>query len=80
MSRAAVFPLACLGKRIGPSLEPRDRIPHRDRPMWYYFHRGLNLAAREIGRLDPEHWLLLGMIAIVLGMLWLRGFGSRRNF
>ncbi|GAB6187929.1 hypothetical protein [Thermopirellula anaerolimosa] len=48
--------------------------------MWYYLNRGLNLAAREIGHLEPEHWLLLGMLAVILGMLWLRGFGSRRNY
>ncbi|NMC21006.1 MAG: hypothetical protein GYA33_11385 [Thermogutta sp.] len=48
--------------------------------MWYYLDHGLNLAAREIGRLEPEHWLVLGVLAVVVGTVWLRGFGSRRHY
>ncbi len=48
--------------------------------MWHYLDRLLNLVSREIGHLEPEHWLMLGALTILLGLIWLRGFGSRRNY
>jgi hypothetical protein len=32
------------------------------------------------GRLDPQQWLLVLGVAIVVGLLCLRGFGSRSQY
>jgi hypothetical protein len=37
-------------------------------------------AMRFVDRLDTQEWLIVGIVAIVVGVLCLRGFGSRSGY
>jgi hypothetical protein len=44
--------------------------------VWRYVDSVLNAA----GHLDREHWVLLSALVLVVGLIALRGFGSRTNY
>lgn len=33
-----------------------------------------------VGRLGPQEWIIVAAVAIALGAIWLRGFGSRADY
>ena len=40
----------------------------------------LEKIACHLTGLDRQHWILLSVIALVVGVVCLRGFGSRTNY
>jgi hypothetical protein len=35
---------------------------------------------RFAGRLDPQQWLLVLLVVIIIGLICMRGFGSRSQY
>jgi hypothetical protein len=35
---------------------------------------------RDAGNLEPQHWLLILVVIIIIGAYFLRGFGSRAKY
>jgi hypothetical protein len=48
--------------------------------MWYRIERFTTELSRAIDRLDSQQWLAISVAAIVLGAIFLRGYGSRTNY
>ncbi len=44
--------------------------------MWPYYRT----LMRHIERLDTQEWLMVFIIAVGIGALCMRGFGSRANY
>jgi hypothetical protein len=44
--------------------------------VWHY----IDLVTRHASHLDRQHWVLLSVLVLGLGMLCMRGFGSRTNY
>jgi hypothetical protein len=44
--------------------------------VWNYLEKVADVA----GSLERQHWLLLSVIVLGLGMLCMRGFGSRNYY
>jgi len=44
--------------------------------VWHY----LELVTRHANSLDREHWVLLSVVVLGVGLVCLRGFGSRTNY
>ncbi len=44
--------------------------------VWEYLEK----VARHFGGLERQHWILLSVVALVVGLVCLRGFGSRTNY
>ncbi len=42
--------------------------------------RFVNQLMRQLGRLEPEQWILLAVGVLVVGMFCMRGFGSRKDY
>jgi hypothetical protein len=40
----------------------------------------LEKIACHLTGLDRQHWILLSVVALVVGVVCLRGFGSRTNY
>jgi len=51
-----------------------------NRSMWYKWDYYLHYLLRKLEHLDPQEWLLVLVAAIFIGMVCLRGFGSRSNY
>ena len=37
-------------------------------------------AMRFVDQLDTQQWLIVGIVAVVVGVLCMRGFGSRSGY
>jgi hypothetical protein len=48
--------------------------------MWYRVELMSNQLQRAVNNMDSEHWIVLSVVAFILGMVFLRGFGSRTNY
>jgi hypothetical protein len=44
--------------------------------FYQVYHRVLHYA----GSLEPQHWVIILVVIIVVGVFFLRGFGSRAKF
>lgn len=44
--------------------------------FWHYAHA----AAEYPTTFDRRHWIVLSVVAVTLGCLCMRGFGSRKNY
>jgi hypothetical protein len=44
--------------------------------VWRY----VNEVTSAAGRLDREHWIALSVLVLVIGLICMRGFGSRSNY
>jgi hypothetical protein len=44
------------------------------------FYRYLDQLTRYAGNLDRQHWVLLSVAVLVMGLVCMRGFGSRNNY
>jgi len=43
-------------------------------------YRVLNLVTSYAGQLDRQQWVVISFLVLGLGLLTLRGFGSRSNY
>jgi hypothetical protein len=48
--------------------------------MWYRIEQAGNNVMRTVLHMDSEQWLLVSGIAVVLGAIFLRGYGSRTTY
>jgi hypothetical protein len=46
----------------------------------YYLYRLVDDVTRYAGQLDRQQWIVLSLLVLVLGLVSLRGFGSRNNY
>lgn len=44
--------------------------------VWRY----IDQVTQQASSLDRQHWVLLSVLVLGLGMLCMRGFGSRTNY
>jgi hypothetical protein len=44
--------------------------------VWHY----LELITRHANNLDRQHWVLISVVVLGVGLLCLRGFGSRAHY
>jgi hypothetical protein len=44
--------------------------------VWHY----LDVVSRSASQLDRQHWVILSVLVLVLGLVCMRGFGSRNNY
>src|SRR5687767_2993290 len=54
----------------------RVRIP----TMWYRIERAADNIMRAVVHMDSQQWIMISCIAIVLGAIFLRGYGSRTSY
>jgi hypothetical protein len=40
----------------------------------------LDQLTRYAGNFDRQHWVLLSVVVLVMGLICMRGFGSRTNY
>ena len=45
-------------------------------PIW----RVINVVTCYAGQLDRQHWVVISFLVLGLGLLTMRGFGSRSNY
>lgn len=48
--------------------------------MWYRLGQVSDGIERAINNMDSQQWIVISVIAILLGAVFLRGFGSRSNY
>ena len=44
--------------------------------VWHY----VDLVTRAASQLDRQHWIILSVLVLVLGLVCMKGFGSRNNY
>jgi hypothetical protein len=44
--------------------------------VWRYIDSVVNAA----GALEREHWIAMSVIVLIIGLICMRGFGSRSNY
>jgi hypothetical protein len=44
--------------------------------VWHY----LDVFTRSAAQLDRQHWVILSVLVLVMGLICMRGFGSRSNY
>jgi hypothetical protein len=48
--------------------------------MIQYMNRLCDHALRYVGHLTPQEWLLVLAVVVLLGLICMRGFGSRSSY
>jgi hypothetical protein len=48
--------------------------------MYQDICRLIDDLTRQAGHLDRQHWVVLSVLILGLGLLMMRGFGSRNNY
>ena len=48
--------------------------------MPYQIVRFIDLVTRYAGQLDRQQWIILSVLVLMLGLITMRGFGSRNNY
>jgi len=48
--------------------------------MYQDICRLIDDVTRQAGRLDRQHWVVLSVLILGLGLIMMRGFGSRNNY
>ena len=46
----------------------------------HYVWRLIDEVTRYAGQLDRQHWVMISVFVLILGLFTLRGFGSRNNY
>jgi hypothetical protein len=46
----------------------------------HHIWRLIDVVTRHAGQLDRHQWVFVGLLVFGLGLLTLRGFGSRTNY
>jgi hypothetical protein len=46
----------------------------------FYVWRIVDQITRYAGQLDRHQWIMLSVLVLVLGLITMRGFGSRNNY
>jgi hypothetical protein len=46
----------------------------------YQISRFIDQATRLAGQLDRQQWIIVSVLVLVLGLVTMRGFGSRSNY
>jgi len=44
--------------------------------FWTYYRE----SVQTLGRMQPEHWAGLAVVVVVVGLICMRGYGSRANY
>lgn len=44
--------------------------------LWHY----VDVVTRHASQLDRQQWITLSILVLVIGLISLRGFGSRTNY
>ena len=44
--------------------------------IWHY----VDAVTRAASQLDRHHWVILSVVVFVVGLVCMRGFGSRSNY
>jgi hypothetical protein len=44
--------------------------------IWHY----VDVVTRTASHLDREHWVILSFVVLVVGLVCLRGYGSRTSY
>ena len=53
---------------------------HRDEAVMNFVWRVIDDVTRHAGELDRQQWVVLSVLVLGLGLLTMRGFGSRNNY
>lgn len=48
--------------------------------MQYQLLKYIDAVTRSVGHLQREHWIYISVIVLFLGLICMRGFGSRNNY
>jgi hypothetical protein len=48
--------------------------------MWYRLERVSSGIQHAVQNMDREQWMVISVVAVVLGAILLRGFGSRTDY
>lgn len=48
--------------------------------MWYRIEQASAGIQRAINNMDSQQWIVVSVIAIILGAIFLRGYGSRSTY
>jgi hypothetical protein len=48
--------------------------------MSYQIMNYVDAVTRSVGHLHREHWIAISVVVLVLGLICMRGFGSRNNY
>lgn len=48
--------------------------------MPYQVTRYIDAVVRSACQLQREHWIAISVVVLVLGLICMRGFGSRNNY
>ena len=48
--------------------------------MPYQLTKYIDTVTRAAGQLHREHWIALSVVVLILGLICMRGFGSRTNY
>lgn len=48
--------------------------------MLDYVYQAANVATNHLNQFDRQHWLWISVAVLALGLLCMRGFGSRTNY
>jgi hypothetical protein len=46
----------------------------------FYVWRIVDRITQYAGQLDRQQWVMLSVLVLVLGLITMRGFGSRNNY
>lgn len=46
----------------------------------YQLSRIIDHATRLAGQLDRQQWIIVSVLVLLLGLVTMRGFGSRNNY
>ena len=48
--------------------------------MWYRLELISGHVSRAINHMDSQEWMVMSVVVIALGVIFLRGFGSRTSY
>jgi len=48
--------------------------------MPYQFWRLVDTLTRQAGQLDRNQWVILSLLVVTIGLVCMRGFGSRNSY
>jgi hypothetical protein len=49
---------------------------HMVNQFWHY----VDVITRNAAQLDRQHWVILSVVVLVVGLICMRGFGSRNSY
>jgi hypothetical protein len=48
--------------------------------MPYQVSQLVDYVTNQAGRLDRHEWIMISVLVLILGLITMRGFGSRNNY